>query len=134
MRTIRAATRSRCHARTFGHSRFVSSADISAVRQSCVIPPLSRCSRKNFQVSAAVRAGNRNRDIGDTPPPRSLSSRVIHCSPSASVRFVTMGGGRVRHISHKSARDITQRRRRADDLVRKVRASAKNASFAQRAC
>jgi len=33
MRTVRAATRSRCHARTFGHSRFISSADISAVRQ-----------------------------------------------------------------------------------------------------
>jgi len=68
------------------------------------------------------------------------SSRVIHCSPSASARFVTdasaerVGGGRVRHISHKSARILLNvaavRRRR----LRRPESPAKNASFAHRAC
>lgn len=81
--------------------------------------------RKNFQVSAAVRASHSNHSEYDA----SLLvrfARVIHCSPSASVRFVK---GCV--IFCIKVREIIQCR---DPAARfptpRVRAAAKNASFA----
>jgi len=121
MRAVRAATRSRCHARTFGHSRFISSADISAVRQprNSAALPLFPQEFSSFARGTCFSWQSQSRYRGYATAASSFAQltrdslfpeceRAI-CYPG----WCREGGGRgeVRHISHKSARDITQRRR-----------------------